>query len=81
MFNTLKDIESEKTELSEIAGRLLHTFDEHIKTASIQRYWDSLRIQEEKTATQSILQEKRVGINMLCILKFVVEAVINTFLW
>ena len=35
LFNALKDIESEETELSEIAGRLLDTFDEHIKSASV----------------------------------------------
>ncbi|CAH1761852.1 13162_t:CDS:10 [Entrophospora sp. SA101] len=61
LFNALRSIESENGQGAIIAQRLLAHFNDIVNSPIVLRFWDSVRVREEKNSTQTaqvILQEK-----------------------
>ncbi|CAG8735677.1 4534_t:CDS:1, partial [Ambispora leptoticha] len=61
LFNALEAIVSENGEQAVTAQKLLANFSEVVNSATALRFWNGLRIREEKVNTQTaqiILQEK-----------------------
>ena len=64
LFNALEAIVSENGEQAVIAQNLLTNFSEVVNSTIALRFWNGLRIREEKAITQIaqiILQEKEVS--------------------
>ncbi|RUS28074.1 hypothetical protein BC938DRAFT_482369 [Jimgerdemannia flammicorona] len=63
-LDALKKIESGDGNQAKKASHLLKTFDKHINSPPVQRFWEAVRLQNEKAATrhaQRILAEKKLG--------------------